>query len=246
MFCSNCGCKNDDKAVFCKNCGMKLERVDIEKDNNKSEIIIPKKNLLTILVSLILLVIILIVGIYSICKTKDKNNAVKTNNITIDKEGENIDKTLSKAIKAIINKDFSTLYDELYISEDIYYPKEDFVKEWNEYVNNGEMEEDISNGLKKAKDKEPDKHLIKSNVIKINVTDFQEENIKENSKPVKVPINIKLFNAITIKDEIEMLKVKGEWKITLDSIYKLIENQEKIFLGAVAIAIFNFMKLSYL
>ena len=36
----------------------------------------------------------------------------------------------------------------------------------------GEMEEDISNGLKKAKDKEPDKHLIKSNVIKINVTDF--------------------------------------------------------------------------
>lgn len=128
MFCSNCGCKNDDKAVFCKNCGMKLERVDIEKDNNKSEIIIPKKNLLTILVSLILLIIILIVGIYSICKTKDKNNAVKTNNITIDKESENIDKTLSKAIKAIINKDFSTLYDELYISEDIYYPKEDFVK----------------------------------------------------------------------------------------------------------------------
>ena len=42
------------------------------------------------------------------------------------------------------------------------------------------------------------------------------------------------------------VKVKGEWKITLDSIYKLIENQEKIFLGAVAIAIFNFMKLSYL
>ena len=34
MFCSNCGCKNDDKAVFCKNCGSKLKEVNIEKEEN--------------------------------------------------------------------------------------------------------------------------------------------------------------------------------------------------------------------
>ena len=34
MFCSNCGCKNDDKAVFWKNCGSKLKEVNIEKEEN--------------------------------------------------------------------------------------------------------------------------------------------------------------------------------------------------------------------
>ena len=229
MFCSNCGCKNDDKAVFCKNCGMKLERVDIEKDNNKSEIIIPKKNLLTILVSLILLIIILIVGIYSICKTKDKNNAVKTNNITIDKESENIDKTLSKAIKAIINKDFSTLYDELYISEDIYYPKEDFVKEWNEYVIGQEMKEDITNSFHETSLDTLTKYLKEKtlkNIIEVNIDNIKKD---ENSKTAQVNLTIELLKVKKIEDKIEMVNKDGKWKIILDSLYDLIENEESNF-----------------
>lgn len=50
MFCSNCGCKNDDKAIFCKDCGNRLKKINIQKDNspNKNEIIISKKKLLFI------------------------------------------------------------------------------------------------------------------------------------------------------------------------------------------------------
>ena len=34
MFCSNCGCKNDDNSMFCKNCESKLKEVNIEKEEN--------------------------------------------------------------------------------------------------------------------------------------------------------------------------------------------------------------------
>ena len=230
MYCSKCGCKNEDNAMFCKNCGSPLNKINIEKKSTHEKVNTPKSNKNIILISITAIISIVILGtslyFYFL---KQNNNEKQLENKTNETSSNEMNDTLSKAVDAVINKDFDKLYDQLYIDESISYPKEEFVEEWNDYVNNGEMEEDISNGLKKAKDKEPDKHLIKSNVIKINVADIQEENIKENSKPVKVPINIKLFNAITIKDEIEMVKVKGEWKITLDSIYKLIENQEKIF-----------------
>lgn len=230
MYCSKCGCKNEDNAMFCKNCGSPLNKINIEKNSAHEKVNTSKSNKNIILISITAIISIVILGtslyFYFL---KQNNNEKQHENKTNQTSSNEMNDTLSKAVDAVINKDFRKLYDQLYIDESISYPKEEFVEEWNDYVNNGEMEEDISNGLKKAKDKEPDKHLIKSNVIKINVADFQEENIKENSKPVKVPINIKLFNAITIKDEIEMVKVKGEWKITLDSIYKLIENQEKIF-----------------
>ena len=229
MFCSNCGCKNDDKAVFCKNCGSKLKKVNIEKYNNKSEIVISKKNLSIIVVSLILLITIIIAGIYFISKTKGNNNIVKTNTTTVDKESDAIDKTLSKAVKAIINKDFSKLYDELYISEDIYYPKEDFVKEWNEYIRGNDMKDDITDNFDEIASDKLTKYLKEKtlkNIIEIKINNIEKE---ENSKTAQVNLEIELLKVKKIEDKVEMINIDGNWKITLDSLYDLIENQESNF-----------------
>lgn len=230
MFCSNCSCKNDDKAVFCKNCGSKLKEVNIEKDNNKSQIVISKKSLVIIVVvSLILLITIIIAGIYFISKTKGNNNIVKTNTTTVDKESDAIDKTLSKAVKAIINKDFSKLYDELYISEDIYYPKEDFVKEWNEYIRGNDMKEDITDSFDEIASDKLTKYLKEKtlkNIIEIKINNIEKE---EDSKTVQVNLEIELLKVKKIEDKVEMINIDGNWKITLDSLYDLIENQESNF-----------------
>lgn len=229
MFCSNCGCKNDDKAVFCKNCGSKLKKVNIEKYNNKSEIVISKKSLVIIVVSLILLITIIIAGIYFISKTKGNNNIIKTNISTVDKESDAIDKTLSKAVKAIINKDFSKLYDELYISEDIYYPKEDFVKEWNEYIRGNDMKEDMTDSFDEIASDKLTKYLKEKtlkNIIEIKINDIEKE---ENSKTAQVNLEIELLKVKKIEDKVEMINIDGNWKITLDSLYDLIENQESNF-----------------
>ena len=51
MYCTNCGCKIEDEAIFCTTCGNKIEITEKVKKKNKSKFVLV--GIMLILVSII-------------------------------------------------------------------------------------------------------------------------------------------------------------------------------------------------
>lgn len=91
------------------------------------------------------------------------------------------------------------------------------------------MKEDITNSFHETSLDTLTKYLKEKtlkNIIEVNIDNIKKD---ENSKTAQVNLTIELLKVKKIEDKIEMVNKDGKWKIILDSLYDLIENEESNF-----------------
>lgn len=112
MFCPECGCKNEDNAVFCSNCGMQLQEAGTGTENlsapKKREPLSSGDKVLLVELGAAVLSIIIFIVVYN-----------------MQYSGKN---TIEKHVKAAFEQDWNTVYDTMYIDDsDDFMSKESFI-----------------------------------------------------------------------------------------------------------------------